>query len=137
MVALAAALTRYPGAQTFSFGDSPALIVELTALVRAGVKRATCTACADIEAGREIAPQVGCRDIALDARGAPALVIETCELRWTTWAAMTEEMALMEGEDATLEGWRAGHRRYYERQGIFAPDMRLIWERFDVIEDFG
>ncbi|WP_254796748.1 ASCH domain-containing protein [Sulfitobacter albidus] len=129
-------MARYPGARTFSFGDSPALIAELTGLVRKGVKRATCTAVADIEAGREAAPEIGRRDIALGPYGAPALVIETQELIETTWAGMTEEMALAEGEDDSLESWRAGHRRYYTRQGIFAEDMQLIWERFTVIEDF-
>ena len=131
------AMKKYPGAATFSFGDSPALIAELTGLVRLGHKRATCTAVADIEAGSEAKPKVGQRDIALGPYGAPALVIETKELVNTTWAQMTEEMALAEGEDETLEGWRAGHRRYYSRQGIFAEDMALIWERFDMIEDFG
>ncbi len=131
------ALERYPGAATFSFGDNPELIAELTALVRSGKKRATCSAVVDIEAGRQEAPQIGRRDIALGPDGAPALVIETVELVPLTWATMTEGMALAEGEDDSLDAWRAGHRRYYERQGIFAEDMALIWERFDVVEDFG
>lgn len=50
---------------------------------------------------------------------------------------MTEEMAMAECEDETLESWRAGRRRYYERQEIFDGDMVLIWERFEGIEDFG
>ncbi|QFT60295.1 ASCH domain protein [Sulfitobacter sp. THAF37] len=129
-------LARYPGAQTFAFGDTPGLIAELTALVRSGAKRATCTALADVEAGREPMPVIGRRDIALGPDGRPALVIETKELVRTTWAGMTEEMALAEGEDDTLESWKTGHRRYYERQGIFAEDMTLIWERFDVVEAF-
>lgn len=130
------AMARYPGAETFSFGDTPDLIAELTARVRSGAKRATCTAVADIEAGRETAPVLGRRDIALGPDGQPALVIETKELVETTFAAMTEAMALAEGEDDSLESWRRGHRRYYERQGIFAEDMPLIWERFEVVEDF-
>jgi len=130
------AMARYPGAETFSFGDTPDLIAELTARVRSGATRATCTAVADIEAGRETAPVLGRRDIALGPDGQPALVIETKELVETTFAAMTEAMALAEGEDDSLESWRRGHRRYYERQGIFAEDMPLIWERFEVVEDF-
>ncbi|APE43110.1 ASCH domain-containing protein [Sulfitobacter alexandrii] len=136
MAKLEEVLARYPGAQTFSFGDTPELISALTALVRSGAKRATCTALADVEAGRETMPVVGRRDVALDADGRPALVIETKELVRTTWAGMTEEMALAEGEDDTLESWRAGHRRYYERHGIFSEDMTLIWERFEVVEAF-
>lgn len=137
MLSLDVVRARYPDACTFQFGDTPELIRDLTALVRAGTKRATCTALVDVEAGRETAPKLGRCDVALDASGCPALVIETLELRHTTWNTMTEDMALAEGEDETLEAWRAGHRRYYERQGIFDPDMALIWERFAVIEDFG
>jgi uncharacterized protein YhfF len=137
MVTLEEALKRYPDAQTFSFGDTPELIAELTALVRTRKKRATCSSQAEIDAG-ETAPEVGRRDIALGADGRPALVIETRELRATTFAEMTEAMALMEGEDETLEGWRENHRRYYERVlGYCRPDMPLVWERFEVIEDFG
>ena len=127
---------RYPGAETFSFGDTPALIAELTALVRSGAKRATCTALADVEAGSEQMPVIGRRDIALDPDGRPALVIETRELVETTWAEMPLHMALAEGEDDTLESWKAGHRHYYTRRGIFSEDMRLIWERFEVVEEF-
>ncbi|MDW4496908.1 ASCH domain-containing protein [Sulfitobacter sp. D35] len=134
-VTLDEALRRYPGAQTFSFGDTPDFIAELTALVRSGKKRATCSSLAEIEAGAA-APQVGRRDIALGPDGEPALVIKTLELVPTTWAKMTEEMALMEGENETLEGWKADHRRYFERKGIFSEDMGLIWERFAVVEDF-
>ncbi|WP_299499222.1 ASCH domain-containing protein [uncultured Roseobacter sp.] len=137
MVTRDEAKQRYPEAEVFSFGDTPELIAELTALVRSGAKRATCSAMADIEAGRQAPPRVGRRDIALAPDGTPALVIETLELRETTWEMMTEEMALAEGENETLAGWREGHKRYYTRQGIFDPDMKLIWERFEVVEDFG
>ncbi len=128
---------RYPGAEVFSFGDTPELITVLTELVRSGAKRATCSAVADIESGEQEAPQVGRRDIVLDAEGAPAFVIETLELRETTWETMPEQMALAEGENETLEGWQADHKDYFTRHGIFAPDMKLIWERFEVIETFG
>ncbi|MEM7509269.1 MAG: ASCH domain-containing protein [Pseudomonadota bacterium] len=137
MVTLEELKKRYPGAEVFSFGDTPELIAVLTDLVRSGVKRATCSAVADIDAGKQEVPQIGRRDIVLDADGAPAFVIETLELRETTWETITEEMALAEGENETLEGWRADHKRYFERHGIFAPDMKLLWERFEVIEDFG
>ncbi|MDG4649109.1 ASCH domain-containing protein [Roseibacterium sp. SDUM158017] len=127
---------RYRDAETYRFGDSPALSDALLALVRSGRKRATCTAIAELAAG-EAEPVVGRCDIVLDFEDRPQLVTRTLELRRTTFAEMTEEMALMEGEDETLAGWRAGHERYYRRAGIFAPDMALIWERFEVVEDLG
>jgi uncharacterized protein YhfF len=129
-------LARYPGAETFRFGDSAALSGELLALVRKGKKRATCTHMAELEAGAA-RPEVGRRDIAMHFDGTAALVIETVEVVDTTFDAMTEEMALLEGEDESLAGWRENHERYYRRLGVFAPDMPLIWERFAVVEDFG
>jgi uncharacterized protein YhfF len=125
---------RYAGAVTYRFGDSAALCDELLALVRAGRKRATCTALAEVAEG-ETPPEEGRCDIAMDFDGRPQLVTRTVELRRVRFCDMTEEMALMEGEDEDLAGWRDGHERYYRRAGIFAPDMDLIWERFEVVED--
>jgi uncharacterized protein YhfF len=125
---------RYPGAVVYRFGDGPELCAALLALVRAGKKRATCLAEAEIAAGGA-PPEVGRCDIAVDFEDAPQLVTRTLELRRVRYRDMTEEMALMEGEDDDLAGWMAGHERYYRRLGIFAPDMGLIWERFEVVED--
>ncbi|MCS6624017.1 ASCH domain-containing protein [Roseibacterium beibuensis] len=127
---------RYPGAVTYRFGDGPKLCAELIALVRAGKKRATCSSEAEIAAGQD-APVVGRCDIAVDFHDVPQLVTRTLDLVPVRFCDMTEEMALMEGEDDSLAGWRAGHERYYRRKGIFAPDMKLIWERFEVVEDLG
>jgi uncharacterized protein YhfF len=127
---------RYPEAETYRFGDSAALSDQLLALVRAGKKRATCTAVAELGLS-EAMPEVGRRDIVLDYDDVPQLVTETLELREVRFCEMSEDMALAEGEDETLAGWRQGHEAYYRRAGIFAPDMALIWERFEVVEDFG
>ncbi|MEC3860021.1 ASCH domain-containing protein [Mesobacterium sp. TK19101] len=125
---------RYPGAVTYRFGDSPGLCAALLALVRAGKKRATCSSEAEIAAG-EAPPVVGRCDIAVDFENVPQLVTRTVELVPVRYCDMTEEMALMEGEDDSLESWRAGHERYYRRLGIFDTEMKLIWERFEVVED--
>ncbi len=133
-VDLAHVKARYPGAVTYRFGDGPALSDELLALVRAGRKRATCSSEAELLAG-EAPPELGRCDIALDFDDVPQLVTRTLELVRVRFRDMTEEMALMEGEDEGLAGWRAGHERYYRRLGVFAPDMWLTWERFEVVED--
>lgn len=135
-VSIEAVRARYPGAETYVFGDSARLSGELLALVRAGVKRATCTTWAEIEAG-EAVPQIGRVDIATTFAGRPALVNRTVELRLVRFCDMTEAMALAEGEDEDLAGWSGGHERYYRRLGIFDPQMELIWERFEVVEDLG
>ena len=82
-------------------------------------------------------PVVGRRDIALDWDGAPALVIETRAVEVRRFCDVGEDFALAEGENDTLEGWRAGHRGFFERNGGFDPQMELVCERFRLIEDLG
>ena len=131
------AMQRYPGAETFRFGDSRALCDELLALVRLGRKTATCGPLRDFQADGEAMPDVGRRDISLDLDGAPALVIETLEVAERRFCDVDADFALAEGEDETLEGWQAGHRRYFERNGGWSPEMMLVCERFRLVEDFG
>lgn len=128
---------RYPGAQSFRFGDSEAMSDELLALVRAGTKTATCGALREFTQGGEALPEPGRRDIALNWDGTPALVIETISVEIRRWCDVTEDFALAEGENEGLEGWRADHRRFFERNGGFDPEMELVCERFRLIEDFG
>ncbi len=127
---------RYPGATTYVFGDSARLSAELLALVRAGRKRATCLSMAEVERGAPL-PQIGRCDIATTFDGRPALVNRTMELRLVRFCDMPGDLALAEGEDESLAGWKEGHERYYRRLGIFDPEMELIWERFEVVEDLG
>lgn len=126
---------RYPGAETFQFGDSRALCDELLALVRSGRKTATCGALRDFTAGGEAMPQAGRRDISLDWDGQPALVIETLDVTVRRFCDVDESFALAEGENDSLEGWREDHRRYFERNGGFDPKMELVCERFRLVED--
>lgn len=119
----------------FRFGDSRALCEELTALVLAGAKTATCMALRDVESGAEPMPEVGRRDVATDWDGNPVALIETVEVAVRRFDEVPEEFALAEGEDETLEGWRAGHRRYFERNGGWSPDMAVVCERFRLVRD--
>lgn len=135
ILALNAVRARYPGAETFTFGDSRALCDELLALVRSGAKTATCGALRDFEAGGEPLPVVGRRDIALDWDGAPALVIETRAVAIRRFAEVDEAFALAEGETDDLAGWQDAHARYFARNGGFDPDMLLVCERFRLVED--
>ena len=131
------ALARYPGAETFTFGDSAMLSAELLALVRAGVKTATCGALRDFQAEGEALPEVGRRDIALDWEGTPALVIETVEVAVRRFREVDVDFALAEGESDSLDGWQTDHRRYFERNGGWDPEMQLVCERFRLVEDLG
>lgn len=127
----------YASAVTFSFGDSPALADELLALVLAGKKTATCGALRDFGPGKEALPEVGRRDVVLDGQGLRAAVIETLEVNIRRFDEVDAGFARDEGEgDLSLDGWRAGHQRYFERNGGFSPDMQLVCERFRLVEVF-
>lgn len=125
----------YPGAGTFRFGDSKALSDALIALVRARRKTATCGALRDFDEEPEAMPVVGRCDIATEWDGTPAVVIRTLKVDTLRFCDVTEEMALAEGENADLAGWRADHQRYFERNGGFDPEMMLVFEHFEVVED--
>ena len=135
MVTMEELKARYPGLESFRFGDGPEMSAELIALVRSGAKTATCGALRDFEAGEPM-PKVGRRDVALNWDGSPALMIETTEVTQRRFCDMDAGFALAEGENETLEGWQADHRRYFERNGGWEPDMMLVCERFRLVEDF-
>ncbi len=126
---------RYPAAQTFKFGDNQKLCEDLLALVRSGVKTATCGSLEDYPEGSAEMPKPGRQDIALEWDGRPALVIETVDVTTQRYIDVPEEFALAEGENETLDGWREDHRRYFERNGGFDPEMMLVCERFRLVED--
>lgn len=124
-----------PSPITFAFGDSPEMADELLALVLAGTKTATCGALRDFPEGGPSRPVVGRRDVVLDGKGRRAAVIETVEVTIRRFDEVDEAFAHDEGEGArTLQDWRDGHRRYFERNGGFSPDMELICERFRLVE---
>jgi len=125
----------YPGAGTFRFGDGPELCQHLIALVRQGKKRATCAALSDFDGDPDALPVVGRCDIAANWDGTPALVIRTTSVEEIRYCDVTEEMALAEGEDDTLLGWRKAHKAYFKRGGGFDPEMMLVFERFELVED--
>lgn len=130
------ALARYPGAETFRFGDNAGLSHALIELVRSGKKTATCNALAFFGEGGEPMPVVGRRDIALNWDGTPAFAIETVSVETCRFSDVGEDFALAEGENDSLEGWRADHRLFFERNGGWSPDMMLLCERFRLVEDF-
>jgi len=125
---------KYPGAETFKFGDSEWLCEHLITLVQQGKKTATCGALRDFDNGNEALPVVGRQDIALHWDGRPAVVIETLEVSECKFQEVSEAFALAEGENDDLNGWRHDHQKYFERNGGFDPAMMLVCERFHVVE---
>ena len=125
----------YPGAGTFKFGDSAEMSLELINLVRAGKKRATCGALSDFDDEPEAMPVVGRTDIVAHWDGTPALVIKTVRVQQVRFCDVTKNMALAEGENDTLEGWRKGHKAFFKRNGGYDPEMMLVFESFELVED--
>ena len=135
-ISIEEAKARYPGSETFRFGDSRELCGHLISLIRIGKKRATCGSLNSYKDDDEPMPVVGGRDIALNWDGTPALVIETTEFTIRRFCDVDADFALAEGEDETLEGWQVGHRAFFERNGGWKADMELVCERFTLVEDF-
>lgn len=129
-------LAANPGAESFRFGDYEALCNDVLALVRAGRKTVTCAALSEIEADREAMPVVGRRDVALEWSGAPALLIETAEVAILPMDEIDEAQVAAMGEFRDLTHFHEGYGRYFERRGGFDPTMKLVVERFRVIEDY-
>lgn len=125
----------YAAAPRWPFGDSPELADELLALVLDGRKRATCSSLVSCQA--DVMPAVGDLSVILDGGGRPTCVIRTTEVRILAFDQVDEDFMRAEGEgDLSAQYWREGHQTYFEREGVFAPDMPLVCERFELVEVF-
>lgn len=125
-----------PEAETFRFGDTAELCAQITALVRNGTKTATCEAASAYGSDADTWPEVGRRDIALNWDGTPAAMIETVEVFTRRFDEMDAEFVAAQGEFRDLDHWRAAYEAYFRRSGGFAVDMKLMCERFTLIEDY-
>ncbi len=125
-----------PEAETFRFGDNAKLCAEILTLVRSGKKTATCEAAWAYGKDGDAWPEAGRRDVALNWDGTPALMIETVEVTTRRFSDMDAEFVAAQGEFNDLEHWRAGYEAYFRRTGEFSTDMKLMCERFKMVEDF-
>jgi uncharacterized protein YhfF len=125
-----------PEAETFRFGDTPELCAQIIALVRSGQKTATCEATSAYGKGGDAWPEVGRRDVALNWDGTPAVMIETVEVTTRRFTDMDAEFVAAQGEFRDLADWRASYEAYFRRTVGFSPDMKLMCERFKMIEDY-
>lgn len=125
---------KYPGAQAWQIGDSPALADELATLVASGIKTASCGSFACWQA-EDPAPKLGSYNIILNGQDEPVCVIRIISLRLTRFCDVTDAFARKEGEgDLSLEYWRKEHQRFFSAAGIFSEEMELVAEEFEVIE---
>ncbi|ESS58423.1 ASCH domain protein [Enterobacter cloacae S611] len=125
---------KYPGAQAWQIGDSPALADELATLVASGIKTASCGSFACWQA-EDPAPKLGSYNIILNGQDEPVCVIRIISLRLTRFCDVTDAFARKEGEgDLSLEYWRKEHQRFFSAAGIFSEEMELVAEEFEVVE---
>jgi uncharacterized protein YhfF len=123
---------QYQHLRTFAFSNNPTLADQLLELVIKGIKTATCST---EDEPNTSAP--GERWIVLDGRGEPRCVIETTEVTYRRFNEVDATFASDEGEgDRSLAYWRDAHRAYFGALGRFSEDMRLMCERFRLIEVF-
>ena len=128
-------LDVYPGAGTFKFGDSAEMCNRLKALVRAGAKTASCDALANYQTEPEAMPKLGRCDITTDWDDIPALVTRTIRLEQIRFCDVGEAAALAGRENADLVGWRKDHEAFFDSNGDFDPELLLLFEHFELVED--
>lgn len=125
----------HPGAGTFQFGPTKKSCNHRIALVLAGKKRAASAPLVEFEGDMEALPQAGRRDIAVDWDGEPKLIIRTKRVEQVRFCDVTAKMALSEGEDETLDAWKARQQAAFEKAEIFDPEMIIVFEHFELFED--
>ncbi len=125
----------YPGAGTFKLGHNVESSAELIALVRAKTKHAECAALFEFGGDMTSMPKVGRCDIIANWDGTPAVVIKTTSVKTLSFDKVTERMALAEGEHETLAQWRNAREKHFKKNGGFKPEMMLVFEFFDVVEN--
>lgn len=123
--------------EAFTLGG-PSAADHLAALVKAGIKTATCSA-GDLYEPDEPRPQVGDYGIILDSHDQPVCVVETVVVETIPFDQVSAEHAWHEGEDSrTLADWRRVHQAFFQREYAEAgrpydPHCPCICEVYQVV----
>jgi uncharacterized protein YhfF len=125
--------------QTWYFGNSPAMALELAELVIAGKKTATASLAAVNEVKPHEAPVLGGISVVTDFYGAPMCVICTTKIEPVPFNDVGAGFAALEGEgDLSLDYWRRVHREYFlkETAGLgleFSESSLVCCEQFELL----
>lgn len=130
------ALRRYPGATVFRFGVENVANAQLLHMVRAGRKTVRCDAVDNYKKREEVLPVAGGFGIALYNHGLPALAIQTEAVSLIPFDQMTDDLIPPQGSFADLAHWREVFEADLTEAGVFAPDVMMVVERFEVVELF-
>ena len=117
----------------WAFGESKDLADALCSLVLSGKKTALVTALYTYELDDLALPEAGNRSVILDGSGHARCVIECTSAEAVPFDEVDAAFAAAEGE-GDLKHWQKTHKKLFESQGYFSPDMLLVCEHFRVIE---
>lgn len=122
--------------EAWAFGEAQD---KLAALVKDGIKTATCSAYDIYQAENESLPKVGEYSVILDSREEAVCIIRTTKVYVTAFDQVTAEHAYKEGEgDRSLEYWRKVHEDFLKRElasinRSFDGDTKVVCEEFEVV----
>jgi uncharacterized protein YhfF/uncharacterized glyoxalase superfamily protein PhnB len=103
-----------PVVSSWGFADPGPIRDELTAAALAGVKTATTSLLAELQADGDLVARPGDRSILLDSAERPVAVLETTEVRILRLADVDDQFGIDEGEGyAGAADWRVEHERYW------------------------
>jgi uncharacterized protein YhfF len=125
--------------QTWYFGNSREMALELAQLVIGGRKTATGSLAAVNAIKPDEAPVLGGFSIVTDHDGAPMCVIKTTEITDVPFLDVDASFAHDEGEgDQSLEWWRRAHQAYFQNEaaelGLEFNERSLVCcERFKLL----
>jgi uncharacterized protein YhfF len=128
---------KYRDLEIAEFGDGQKLRDELVDLIVLGKKTATCGSLAIYEEEGEPLPKVGEQFIVPNWQGQPKCIIKSTSVEVKRFDEIDEDFARAEGEgDLSFEYWRNAHIDFFTRNGGYSPDMKLVCERFEIVETF-
>lgn len=122
--------------ESWAFGDAPD---KLAALVKSGVKTATCSSYDVCQSEGEPIPKAGDYSVILDSKGDAVCIVKTTRVDVLAFNQVSQEFAYKEGEgDRTLEYWRTVHEDFLTRElaGInkaFTEDTKVVCEEFELV----
>ena len=122
--------------ESWSFSDAPD---KLAALVKNGVKTATCSAYDLYQIEGEPIPKAGDYSVILDSKGESICIVKTTKVYVTAFDQVSQEHAYKEGEgDRSLDYWRKVHIDFLTRElaGIskeFTKKTQVVCEEFELV----
>ena len=122
--------------EAWAFGDAPD---KLAALVKNGVKTATCSAYELYQIDGEPLPKEGDYSVILDSNGEAVCIVKTVKVYVTEFRLVSAEHAYKEGEgDRSLEYWRKVHTDFLARELsksslTFSENTQVVCEEFEPV----